>query len=302
MNNSAIAYVRRQEVSLFELWDFFWANKWSVVGLTVLFTIGSVISALSQPDIYRAEALVVPAKYSQSTNPLVGQFASIETLAGIQIGGGSQTATPIAILRSREFIRNFINKHNLLVLLRASVWDSETKTSIIDSSIYDESTQTWLDGKPSDLSVVSTFKSILRVSEDRSSGIVTIAIEWFDPLLAQQWVNLLVSEINLILKKRDLAEASVAISYLQQKLKATQLLEMQKAFYQLIEYQTRIIMLADVRDDYFFRVIDPAVVPEEKIRPRRSVIVIWGTVLGGLLSLILVLFRYTFRSMQNLPR
>jgi len=55
-------------------------------------------------------------------------------------------------------------------------------------------------------------------------------------------------------------------------------------------------MLADVREEYILRVIDPPVIAEEKIRPRRSFIAIVGTLIGGSLSLILVLLRYAFKT------
>ncbi len=93
------------------------------------------------------------------------------------------------------------------------------------------------------------------------------------------------------LKARDVREANNAIAYLQRQLAATQLVEMQQVFYQLIETQTRITMLADVRDEYVFRVIDPAVVPERKSAPRRALICILGTMAGSFFSLLFVFIR-----------
>ena len=47
---------------------------------------------------------------------------------------------------------------------------------------------------------------------------------------------------------RDASEANGAIEYLRRQLEQTQLVDMQRLFYQLIESQARITMLADVRD------------------------------------------------------
>src|SRR5690606_17452194 len=93
-------------------------------------------------------------------------------------------------------------------------------------------------------------------------------------------------------KEQDVTEANSAIAYLRKQLDSTQLVEMQRVFFDLIESQTRIIMLADARDDYVFRVIDPAVAPEEKVRPRRGLIAVLGTLSGGLLAVIFVLLRH----------
>jgi len=63
-------------------------------------------------------------------------------------------------------------------------------------------------------------------------------------------------------------------------------------FYDLIESQTRVSMLADVRDEYVFQVVDPAMVPDEKVAPRRSLIAVLGTLLGGMLGVVIVLVRH----------
>jgi uncharacterized protein involved in exopolysaccharide biosynthesis len=69
---------------------------------------------------------------------------------------------------------------------------------------------------------------------------------------------------------------------------------MQTVFYQLIEEQTKTIMLAEVSPEYVFQTIDPANFPDEKTKPNRPLIVILGTFFGVMLSLLIVLIRYFF--------
>ena len=130
------------------------------------------------------------------------------------------------------------------------------------------------------------------LSVSQNSGLITVAIEWHDPVLAARWVNALVKRINQEVKQKDLLEANSAIEYLRKQLESTQLVEMQRVFYDLIESQTRISMLADVREEYVFQVVDPAVVPDQKIAPRRSLIAVLGTMLGAMLALVAVLVRH----------
>jgi uncharacterized protein involved in exopolysaccharide biosynthesis len=40
------------------------------------------------------------------------------------------------------------------------------------------------------------------------------------------------------------------------------------------------------------KTVDPAQVPEEKAKPKRALIVVLGTVLGGLISLIIIFVRH----------
>ncbi|MFV7714303.1 GNVR domain-containing protein, partial [Shewanella algae] len=62
--------------------------------------------------------------------------------------------------------------------------------------------------------------------------------------------------------------------------------------YKLIEDQAKTIMFAEVRDEYVFKTIDPAFIPEEKAKPNRALICILGTMLGGMLSVMVVLIRH----------
>lgn len=76
---------------------------------------------------------------------------------------------------------------------------------------------------------------------------------------------------------------------------------MQTVFYQLIEEQTKTIMLAEVSKEYVLKTIDPANAPEEKAKPKRALIVVLGTMLGGILSVLIVLIRY-FTKKQTPPK
>ena len=55
-------------------------------------------------------------------------------------------------------------------------------------------------------------------------------------------------------------------------------------------------MLAEVRQEYVFKTIDPAVAPEEKSGPRRALICILTTLLAGMLAAIIVLLRHYARA------
>ncbi|MFM1896561.1 MAG: hypothetical protein RLZZ385_1635 [Pseudomonadota bacterium] len=80
---------------------------------------------------------------------------------------------------------------------------------------------------------------------------------------------------------------------------ATQLVEMQRAIYQLIESQTRIAMPADDREDYVFHTIDPAFVLEQPVGSLRSIIVIIGTLPGVIFSIAFALMDSAVKESQN---
>ena len=90
--------------------------------ISALFAILSVIYAINQPNIYRATTLLAPASEQGGAGGLAkmaGQFGGLASLAGINLGGGGTDKTGLAleVLKSRVFIEEFINKHQLIVPL-----------------------------------------------------------------------------------------------------------------------------------------------------------------------------------------
>jgi len=287
------SYSPEDEIDLRELFGLLWAERKLICGVTAAAAVISVIVALSMTEIYRAEATLAPAGEEQNSSSL-SQFGGAAALLGVSLPGGSdsQITNSLAKMRSRDFIIRFIHEHDVLVPLFAGEWEAEAST--VDSAIYDQSTGEWLleKGEPTDLQAYRAFTNIFSVSQDKNAGLITVAVEWRDPAMAQRWVNALVKSINQEVKQKDLTEANSAIEYLRKQLESTQLVEMQRVFYDLIESQTRISMLADVREEYVFQVVDPAVVPDQRIAPKRSLIAVLGTMLGAMLALVAVLVRH----------
>jgi uncharacterized protein involved in exopolysaccharide biosynthesis len=294
------------EIDLAELWHAIWSGKLLIIAISGLFAISSIIYAINQPNIYKATTLLAPASEQGGASGLAkmaGQFGGLASLAGINLGGGGgtdKTGLALEVLKSRVFLEKFINKHQLLVpLMAAENWDVMTNTLILDNEIYDPTTKAWMrevkapkKPQPSSWEAYQAFKDILAVSTDKETGMITLIIEHYSPEIATQWLLWLVSDINAAMRDQDKAEAQRSIDYLSIKLQETQLADMQTVFYQLIEEQTKTIMLAEVSLEYVLKTIDPANAPEEKAKPKRALIVVLGTMLGGILSMLIVLVRY----------
>jgi LPS O-antigen subunit length determinant protein (WzzB/FepE family) len=124
---------------------------------------------------------------------------------------------------------------------------------------------------------------------------VSIDIEFYSPTLAKKWLKLLVADLNEFMRIQDQKEAQASIDYLKEQLENIQVTTMETVFYQLIEEQTKNMMLTQVKAEYVLKTIDPAQVPEEKAGPKRALIVVLGTMLGGMLSVLIVLVRYFSR-------
>mgnify|MGYP003666602985 FL=1 len=278
---------------------------------TTIFAVGSVAYALWLPDIYRSEMLLSPVDDSSegANSALLGQIGGIANLAGIDIGGGTSATNKVralAILKSRAFVKDFFERHDLTVTFMASRPTGMSGEVEINPELYNLENQQWVrevkpprQSEPTDWEIYREFSKILTVVEDIETGLITVGLEWYDPMQIQEWLIWLVQDLNEIMRGRELAEANRAIEYINGQLARTQLVSMQNVFYTLIEQQTRTVMLADIRDEYALETLDPAVVAEEKSAPSRALICIIGTLLGGMLSTLFVFLPHAFSKRKS---
>ena len=123
-------------------------------------------------------------------------------------------------------------------------------------------------------------------NQDKKTGLVSITVQHLSPYVAQKWVNLVITSVSNSLRQTDILEAEKAIIYLNDQRENTNLVNMDVIFSQLIEEQTKTIMLANLSEDYVFQVLDPPYAAEKKSKPSRALICILGTLLGGMLAVL----------------
>ena len=206
-------------------------------------------------------------------------------------------------MKSRAFIGSFVERRDILPELMAfKAWDETSGEVLFDAQVYDASTKTWVRDvklskslQPSAQRAHKAFTGVLGIFEEPQTGYVSVSIEHQSPVIAAQWVNWLVEDVNDVVKIQEVDEAKKSIEYLKQQAANTSLADLQTVFFELIQSQTETVMLAEVRPDYVFKTIDPAVVPEVKSKPNRAVTCVLGTLLGGMLGIVMVLIRYYVR-------
>jgi len=293
------------EIDLRQLFATLWAGKWVVIAFTILFAAGGVGFALMKPDIYQASVLVAPANEEGGVKGLSGQLGGLASLAGINLGGGGSNQTVIAkeVLQSRAFLTEFIRRHQLVVPLKGvDGWNKEKQQWQYNREIYNPETKEWLNDDegeslaPTNWDLVKAFKeSHLGVSENKDTGMLTISIKSLSPVAARDWAGLLVADVNEHMRKEDIGTSEARIAYLESKLEETSITGMQQVFFELIESETRTVMLANAQPEYVFKTVDPAVAPQEKSAPKRALIVVLAVMLGGMLGVFCVFVRASIK-------
>lgn len=295
-----------QEIDLGMLLRALWKGKWLIITMTFLFTVIASTIAINKPNVYTSDALLAPTEAAGQGGlaQMAGQLGGLAALAGVSLGGDeiNQTELAVQVMQSRQFISGFIQRHDLLVpVMAAKGWETKTDKLVFDNDIYDPSKEQWtrksvgLKGaKPSLQEAYSVFTKMISISQDKKSGLYRLSIEFYSPKLAKEWTELLVNDINNEMRTRVIKESTKNLDYLSRQLTKTPVAEMQNAFYKIVEEQTKSLMLAKAQDEYVFKIIDPAIVPEVKSGPQRMLITIIGALLGISFGVLISLIVFTF--------
>ena len=294
------------EIDLRELIQVLWDGKVWIGLVTGVAAVVSIAVALSMPNVYKSTAILAP-KSGDGTgglSRLASQYGGLASLAGINLGGfGSDGMSKPAIalekMKSLTFFRQYLYEDFLVDLMAVESWDPNTRRLIYDQEIYDLASNKWLRevdppryARPSDQEAHEAFINLLSVTEDKQTGLVSVSTEHQSPDIAKRWVELMVSRVSEDLRSKDIREAEESIRFLEAQRAKTSLVSLDEVFAQLIEEQTKTIMLANVSKDYIFDVIDPPVAPELKSKPSRALICVLGAFLGGMLGVVVVLIRH----------
>ena len=257
------------QVDVVAMLQVIWRYKYFIAIVAAACGLAAVALALTATHIYRAEIVVTEADEEAMGGlaSLANQFGGLASAAGIRLEQAGTGLEAQAVLHSRRLVEEFIKRNDLMTELRR------------------------IAGEPPTLwSAVNEFREqVLSIEDDDDRGTTTIAIKWTDPKLTANWANEFVALANHLIRTRALDESSKNIKYLNDQIAKTNVVEIQRVMYNLIENETKTHMLANAREEYAFTVVDPAVVPERRIWPRRTLMVLTGGVLGVILGVMLAL-------------
>ncbi len=273
-------YSRGDEITLAELWDVVWEGRLVIILVTGLLTAIAVAYALMATQWYRAETTLMPTD-DQGMSDIRGQLGGLAAIAGLRAGAGANIKNEsIAVLKSREFARNFISDYELLDVFLEGETDP---------------------GEPLDMRDAVEFfhDNVMRVTEDRDTGKIIVSVQWTDSAAAADWANTLVERVNNSMRGRALREAESNIEYLRKEIASNHIFALEESLGRIMEDEMQKLMLARGKEEFAFRVIDRAEPPKRRSKPRRTLIAASAFVVGGMLSLMIVFLRNAVRNTRS---
>jgi uncharacterized protein involved in exopolysaccharide biosynthesis len=237
-----------------------WAHKYLVATTSFVGALIALILALTAIPNYRATIIVTLVQETSmgGSQSIASQFGGLASLAGVNLGSGGPEREHQAVLESRHLVEEFVKRNGVLQAMQGKA---------------PQPPRVWIE--------VEKFKrNVLKIDEDKLKGTTTISIDWIDPAVAARWANAFVALANELVRDKAREDSSRNIDYLNKQVEKTNVLELQKVMYNLIESETKTLMLANARLEYAYTVVDPAAVPEVRVSPKRTLMVATGLAIG----------------------
>jgi LPS O-antigen subunit length determinant protein (WzzB/FepE family) len=272
------------EIDIRQYFIDLWKKKMIIMFVTFIVTALTLTHAILSPNVYEARSLVTPNTQVLGSGKGLQMPGIVKNFLSSPSNSSSELPMILAQLRSRTFLLPFIMEEGIIYELFHEQFDAVNKK--------------WIDPNPENHptpgKALNQFRKIFHITEE-DGNIYSLSIQWTDPKKSAMWVNKIVKRINKMARMKKINKVNNYIVVLKNEINRSTYLEIKKAVTVLFESELKNKMLAQVNVDYVFTVIDPAIVPEkwQKIRPKRSAMVILGFI-AGLFGSIFIISIFNF--------
>lgn len=285
------AYPVADEIRLKDILRTFWNHRVMALMFIVITTGAVTAAAYLLPKKYEASTVVSPTSSSSSnTSGALGSLSNnLAALAGVPLSSDPRKVEAIAVLQSEALAERYIRENNLLPILYAGKWDAAHSR--------------WKVTDPQKIPTVwkaNQFlkQNVVKVVTDSKTGLVTLTVTWTDPVLAATWANGLVRMANDYERNATLVESERNIAYLTDQAGKTDVIGIKQAIYSLLESEFDKAMLAKGNEEYSFKILDPATVPERASYPPKLVWILASIFISLSISIFAAFLRVALASDQ----
>ncbi len=284
-----------QEIKVKDILSILFKEKILIFSLTLFLTISSVVYVLLLNDIYKSEATLFPKDEEQTS--MGSQVSGLASLAGIDFSSSKKNLfLYIEVLKSRKFHEHLISFPGVLEkLIAASSFNNSSGEIIFDDNLYDRSSAQWLpEKKPTKLEAHDFLLENLKIEREKATGVIRVSFKHVSPYFAKDFLDLVLTEFRKLTVEKDLEETEKSLNYLNEKFSTSKVSSLKSSISSMMQEQLKKQMLIKFKEDYVFQIVDPPFIPEQKVEPQRTQIVIFFFLTGLFLSISTALIRFLF--------
>ena len=307
-----------------ELWFVvYWRvimKHWKMIGTLVLAAvILTIIISLFMKNIYGAKAIITPIapKDSGGNSIAASIMQQAGGLPGIGLPDLSSSAEIVTLLKSNILREKIINQYNLLPVLFSDQWDESTKKwkkralynprALMSSIIclikpVDKKGTEKIEGVPDIWDGLRKLDDMVGINNNVKDKTITIVVEFDDPVMAANIAGYFLAVLNDHMSSEAKRVALTNRKYLEQQLDQTADPFIKQKIYNLIAQQIETSMMAEVKENFAFKVIDPPKAPDRKMKPDRTEMVLLSLFVSLLIGIAIAFFLSYWEKMKDQGR
>lgn len=268
------------EINLFDIARVILKHKGLIIKTVIIVTVLTVIVSLIMTKVYESKAVLIPVEAEQQGGGMMnmGGMGAVAAQFGIAMPQSSNVAEIVSLLKSDILMQKILEKHNLYnVLFKPK-----------ELRGMNENEKTWK-------GIRLLKESILKVTENKKESIITVSAQYKDPVIAEKIASATIKELTERMTGEAKRVADANRVYLESQVNAAADPYIRTNIYGLIARQIQTAMLAEAKENYAFKVLDPPRVPYKKIKPKRAQMVIIAFVVSLFLGTLLAFGKEHFQ-------
>jgi uncharacterized protein involved in exopolysaccharide biosynthesis len=253
----------------------------------------TMIVSFSLPNIYGASAIIVPvsSKDTGSSGIAASLLQQVGGLPGISAPESASSTEIVTLLKSNILREKVITNNDLMPALFPDKWDNKNKKWRAEGLTLNPFIKSNPANKgriPNTWDGLRKLDKTVTVMSNIKDKTIVISAESENPALAAQIVGYFLSALNEHMSSEAKRVAMTNRKYLEEQLLQTADPFIRQKIYNMIAQQIETSMMAEVKENFAFKIIDPPKVPDKKIKPQRFLMVMISLVASLLLSVFFV--------------
>ncbi len=248
-------YPEEDEINLLDLIKVILKNL-RLIGIIIgVVVVATAIISLIMTPVYESKAVIMPTTQTKD----IGVGSMLAQQFGIS-GPSSPMATEVvSLLKSNTLRERIIKRYNLLKLFFEDDYEELKKQK-------NENELLWMG--------LRRFDDITKVNFKQKDNTIEIVVGYKDPKIARDLVNYTLAELTDYMSIEAKRVAETNKKYLESQLENTADPFIKTKLYTLIAQQLETAMMAEVKENFAFKVLDAPMIPDKRSKPKRKLMVL----------------------------
>jgi uncharacterized protein involved in exopolysaccharide biosynthesis len=315
--------MEEDEINLLDYARVVWQRRKLIGWIVAVAVVLTVVISLTMKNIYQARTVIAPIAAKDGGGGMASMLAQqLGGLPGIMTPGAASASEIVNLLNSNILREKIIAQYHLLPVLFDEDWDDDKKRWKAEGEgggfrlnlnpLYWASRLLALarpapppsiankqPGIPDVWDGIRALEKLVSVKHNMKENAITITGDFKDPETAAKLVDYFLTALTDHMSAEARRVADVNRKYLEGQLAATSDPFIKQKIYNLIAQQLETSMMAEVKENFAFKILDPPKVPDRKIKPKRAQMAMLSFVVALFLG-VFVAFFLEYLAKQNI--